>query len=227
MGTILASKIVDDAEDILTDSGNGQWAATRLFKYFNIVQRAVVLLKPDASVTRGAVVLVAGVRQTVPTGGLGLNRVIRNMGTNGTTPGAAITFIEMDVLSACIPDWNTATASATVVHYMWDERDPLYYYVYPPQPTSAFGYVDISYPVLPANVAAMGNAITLDDIYEPALIEGLCYYAYLEDAAHSLYAQERAQWHWNQFVTLLGRKDLVEESTAPKPIRISTENAGA
>lgn len=223
MGTILASKIVNDVEDILADTGNAVWSVTKLLKWLNVTQRTAAILKPDISVTTASVVLVAGVAQSVPAGGTSLIRLTWNMGVApGTTVGAPISFIEIDALSQVVPNWTTVTASATVIHYMWDERNPKTFYVYPQQPTSAFGYVNMIYASPPADISAIGLAITLDDIYEPVLIEGTCYLAYLENSAHSPYAFERAQWHWNQFVTLLGRKDLIEKQDSPRPFRIST-----
>lgn len=231
MANILASVVVDKSEALLGDSGNAQWAAATHLANLNITQRLIASLKPDVSVVTtgvGAVsstALVAGVIQSVPTGGAGLVRLNWNMGlTPGTTVGAPITFIEMDVLSKTTPGWNTETASATVVHYMWDERNPTKFMVYPQN--TGTGYVSITYPSTPADISALSASIILDNIYEPALIHGVCYYAYLEDAAHALYAQEMAQYHKNEMLTLIGRKDLVEKENSPRPVRMSTDVTG-
>ncbi len=221
--TILASKIVNDVEDILSDSANSQWTAVRLLKWLNVTQRYIASLKPDVCVTTSSTILVAGVIQSVPTGGTGLIRLNWNLGTGGATVGAPITFIEKDVLDRTTPGWNVETANATVIHYMWDERDPTKFMVYPQQPTVAPGYVSITYSYVPADIAAIGNAITLDDIYEPHLIAGTCYYAFSEDAAHSVYAQERAQHYRDELFRLLGMKDPIEKENSPRPIRMSTD----
>lgn len=226
MGTILASKIINDAEDILSDTGNAQWTTTKLLRNLNLTQRYAAILKPDISVATASTLLAAGVTQAVPTKGIGLIRLNWNMGlTPGTTVGAPITFIEMDVLNRTTPGWNTETASATAIHYMWDERDPKVFYIYPQ--STGTGYVSITYHSIPDDIGAIGSAITLDDIYEPVLIAGTCYYAYLEDAAHSMYAQERAQFHHDELLTLLGRKDLIEKKNSPRPIRMSTDLTSA
>lgn len=221
MGTILASKIVDDVEDFLSDSVNAQYTSTRLLKWLNVIQRLAVVLKPDLSVRVQPRLLVAGAKQTIASDAFRFIRITTYMGTNGTTPGKAVFFATMDELNEMDPDWRAATAVAQPTIYTFDERDPKTFYVYPPG--LGTGYVEIVENITSANIAAIGNAITLDDIQEPVLINGVLYLAYLEDSAHSLYAQQRAQYHHDEFLQLLGRADLLEKQDAPGTVRTPGE----
>jgi len=43
----------------------------------------------------------------------------------------------------------TDTGAAEVQHYMYNEQDPLNFYIYPPQPSSSPGYVELVYSAVP------------------------------------------------------------------------------
>lgn len=218
MGTVLASKIVNDAEDALSDSTNATWTATRLLKWLNLGQREAFILKPDISVSNAVTssALTEGTKQEISSDGTQFVKLTRNYGTDGATVGDAITYVDMDVMDRIIPTWHTDTGSATVQHYLFDPKDPKHYYVYPPQPSSDQGYVELVEYVTPDDVSAIGNAITIDDVYESVLLDYILFRAYAEDAAHSLYGAQRSVEYWNKFVEALGRKDMREEIDSPK-----------
>ena len=218
MGTILCSAIIDKAEIALHDTGNDRWTADDLFGWLKSGQRHAAILKPDVSVTNTSVTLVAGVKQSIPTGGIQLINIPYNMGvTPGTTPGPAIRIITLETMAAFNPTWTTDTAAAVVQNYMFDERDPKNFYVYPAQPAGV-GYVTMVYAVTPADPATIATAITLDDIYETVLLDYILYRVYAEDAAQSQFASMRSMLHWNMFVEALGRKDLKEKIDHPRPV---------
>ncbi len=226
MGTILASKILDDAEDLLYDATNDTWDASRLFKYLNLTQRQAAILKPDVWIVNSALQLGAGTKQSVPSTSHSIINIIRNMGTDGLTPGNVVRFIKMDTLDAIKRDWHSETASATAKHWTYDERDPKTYYVYPQN--TGTGYVQAVFAGIPTDIVSnvnYTNLITLDDIYEPVLIAGVLFYAHSEDAAHSLYSAQEANKYWNMFVQGLGRKDLKEAMDMPKGMRTASIQA--
>ena len=218
MGTILCSAIVDKAEIQLLDTGNDRWAADDLFGWLKSGQRQAAIFKPDVSVTNTSVITVAGVKQSIPTGGIQLISITYNMGVApGTTPGPAIELVTLETMAAFNPTWTTDTAVAVVQNYMFDDRDPTNYYVYPAQPAGV-GYVNMTYSVTPADPAAIGSAITLDDIYETVLLDYILYRAHAEDSAQSQFAAMRSMGYWNMFVEALGRKDLKEKIDKPRPV---------
>lgn len=216
MGTVLASKIAADAAKVLFDTDYDRHIEADHLNYINAGQKQAVLIKPDISVSNTARIMVAGVKQSVSETAISFVRLSRNMGTNGITPGAAIRSISLGDLDMLEEDWYTATASATIERYVFDPRDPKHFYVYPPQPSSDFGYAEQIEIVLPTAIAAIGAAISLDDIYEPVLFHYDLYRALSIDAKQSALAGAQATFHYGQFVMLLTGKEMAETKVEPK-----------
>ena len=216
MGTVLASKIAADAAKLLFDTGYDRHLEADHLGYINAGQRRAAALKPDISISNVAVKLVEGTKQTVSSTAVTFIKLIRNMGLDGTTPGEAIYPISMDILNVQAPDWHTATASATVELYMFDPKDPGHFYISPPQPAANQGYVESVEPIIPSNIAAIGNAITLDDIYEIALFHYDLFVAFSIDAKQSKNAHANALFHLNQFLQYILGKEISETATEPE-----------
>jgi hypothetical protein len=218
MATITGKNIVDRAAIILQDTTGVRWPQTdELLLWLNDGQREVVLRKPESCATNAAVVLVAGTKQSIPATGIQLIDIVRNMGTTGTTAGRACTRIDRQILDEQRPDWHDAAdADDEVLHWMFDPRDPKHFYVYPPQPSSDFGYVEIVYASAPTDVANLTDAtIGLDDVYAGALLDYVLYRAYSKDADLTPGAPQRAMAHYQNFITSLGAKIQVEQTTNP------------
>ena len=81
---------------------------------FLLAQRSLASLQPKATATHAAQRLVAGAKQSIPTGGLQLIDVVWNSGTDGTTIGRAITLIDRGELALIDPDWAKAPADSAV-----------------------------------------------------------------------------------------------------------------
>ena len=214
MGTILASAIIDKAEIILQDTTNVRWEESEHLGWLNDGVKEVLINKPDAYVLNSAVQLTTGTKQSVPSGGLMLIKVPRNMGTDGVTPGRAVTITEQTILDQARPNWHTETGVAEVKHYMFDERDPKHFYVYPPQPAASQGYVEIIYSSVPSDLTATSEAIPIDDIYANVLLDYILYRAYTKDADYSSNG-ERAIAHRQAFLEALGVKESIEAAQTP------------
>lgn len=162
MSTIAGQEILSRAAIILQDTTNVRWPYDELLRWLHDGQRDIVLLKPDAHTKSEAMVLaISETKQNLPTGGIQLLDVVRNMGTGGSTPGRAVTRTERYILDAQRPNWNTETGSATVKHYMFDERNPKVFYVYPPQPAASPGYVEVVYSASPDPLIDTWKAATV------------------------------------------------------------------
>jgi len=215
--TTALNDIVNDAEVILQDTGNDRWDAADLAGWGSLGELAIVIRKPDAFVKNEAFILVAGTRQSIA--GLVVVDIVRNMGTSGTTVGNIITKVEKEVMDAIDPTWHTATASATVKHWMNDRRDPKKFWVHPPQPTSSFGYVDAIWSAAPDTIG-VGENLNLDDIYREIILDYILFRAFSIDAAIAPHAKERSVAHGQFFLNALGSKETIEEL-------YSKENLGA
>ena len=222
MPTILGSEALDQAGIILQDTTNIRWPTAELLGWLNAGQREIVLRKPDAYTISEAVALTASeAKQSIPAAGIQLIDIVRNMGTAGATPGRAVTRTERYILDSQRPDWNTETGSSTVKHYMFDERNPKVFYVYPPQPAVSPGYVETVYSAAPAALAAAANTLTLDDIYASVLLDYVLYRAYSKDSDIAPNAPQRAVGHYQAFLRSLGDKEKAESSYDPNAPKLS------
>jgi len=212
--SVAVNDIIDRAETILQDTTNTTWPELELVDWLNAGQAEIVLLKPEASVTNDSIALaVSETKQSLPSGGIQLLDVVRNMGTDGTTPGKAIRLIERRILDEQIPDWHSETGDAVVKRFMFDERDPKHFYVYPPQPAASPGYVEVVYSSAPTVVASDGD-ISIDDVYANALLDYILYRAYSKDADYAANNQ-RAMGHYQAFQLSIRGKNVAETLNDP------------
>lgn len=213
MGTVLASTIISRARTIFNDTtepygiSDADWLS-----YLNDTQKAIVLAKPDANVQVAATQLAAGSKQSV-TGSIALIKLTRNMGTDGSTPGAPIHYVDWEQFNYIISTAYTATTSATAEVYSYDKDVPSIYYVYPPQPTSSMGYVEEVYAGMPTNLTAITDAISLPDIYETVILNGMLYRATLRQVDE--YAMQQAEIYRGVFNQDLGVRNASQDKVHP------------
>lgn len=209
MGTIIASDVIEKAQIVLMDATGTRWpVATELLGWLCDGQREVLVYKPNAFVKNLAVKLAAGTKQQLPTDGVQLIDVVRNMGANGTTPGRAVRITERESLDSANPDWHTSTPAAVVKHYIYSLLDPKHFYVYPPQPAADQGYVEVIYGATPGDVA-LTDPIAVDDIYQNVLVDYILYRAFSKDSEYNGDGG-RASAHQNAYMTALTGKMRVE-----------------
>lgn len=211
MATITAESIVNKVAVLIQDTTNIRWPKSDLYDYLNAGQREIVLLKPNAYVKNTSFTLAAGSKQTIPADGVDLIDVPRN------TSGQAITLVARAILDAQVPNWHLATGTR-VQHYCFSERDPKTFYVYP----SSAGSVEIIYSASPPNVNP-GGVISLDDIYESALIDYICYRAYLKDTEYAE-NMDNANRYYTAFRTALTGKQQSESVTDPNTRKFGNPN---
>lgn len=193
---MLASDVITRVSVALQDASFVHWSISELLGYLNQGQQEIANFKPNASITSASVQLVQGTKQSLPSGGLVLIDVVRNMGAGGITPGNAIRIVSRMLLDAQFPDWHTSAGeNAVVKHYVYTPLDPTRFYVYPPQPVSPH-YVELVYGKVPTDVAPNGNplllpsgSISVDDIYSPALHNYIIFRAYSKDSEYAANAQ--------------------------------------
>ena len=213
MGTIIAQAIIDDVEETLFDPGNVRWLEEDLLKYLNSGQRYIVLLKPDANVITESVQLVTGTKQSIPAAGSILIDNIRNMGTDGATPGSIIRRVEKEVIDSFDYQWHEDTVSDSVEHYHHNENNPKIFYVIPPQPSSSQGYIETSYSAIPSDITA-DAVITLDDIYEDPLKHYIMYRAYQKST--QMQDIGKSKQYYQLLSQELGFKEQVEAGVEEK-----------
>jgi hypothetical protein len=213
MGTILASAIIDTVEEILDDTENDRWSEASLLGYLNTIQGSIVGFKPNTNVENEAVICIAGTKQSIPTAGIQLINIVRNMGTDGTVPGRSVVKGDLEQFNVIERDWHSETAAVATELFFFDDQDPRHFYVYPPQPASGFGYLEQVYSKAPTDII-ISSAITLSDIYEDIIKNGILYLAYARETDSDSLNQSRA--YFELFATQLGRRDLIEKQYEPQ-----------
>jgi hypothetical protein len=173
MGTKIAQDIIDLARLTLFDASKVRWTDPEMLSYLNDGQREICIKKPAAYVVDEQVSLQAGVDQTIPSDGVQLVDIRRN------GAGLSVTFIARRIMDAMIPNWQAMEQVSNVVKYMYDPVDPKVFQVYPPAKTGATAVLATAKTPPDTLVNA---AITIDDIYSPALIDYMLFRAYAKES---------------------------------------------
>lgn len=210
MGSITVASIISLARtELFDETAPYRFTDGKLTEWLNAGQRQIVLLKPTASVANESVQLVAGAKQTLPASGIVLIDIVRNMGSNGNVPGTPISRKDRQSLDALLPTWGSMPAKAQVKYYMFDERDQSRFYVYPKQPDAGQGYVEMIMSCYP-DTALVNATITIDDIYEGALLDYIAYRGFRRDD------QARAAMYFGTFTQAVTGKKMSEQEISQK-----------
>jgi hypothetical protein len=192
---LTAQNILDRASMIIQDLTNVRWPASELLNWLNDSRRELAVLRPDIYSQSTTLSLSAGAKQELPAGGLRLMDVPRN------TSGAAVTLTHRGFLDQQNPTWQTMTQTATIKHFMVDERDPSTFWVYPPATSAAS--VEIIYQSTPTDYAVGDSLSSYEELYGGAFVDYVCYRAFSKDSEYAGNAQ-RALAHYQQYSNALG-----------------------
>jgi len=217
--SVSVQSVVDRVQITLQDTTGVRWPVTsELVLWVNDAQREIALFKPDASAKNTTVTLVAGTKQIIPNDGNRLLRVVRNMSAAVDGTGArAVRIVDREVLDAQSPTWHDplvtgdAAHGATVKHYIYDDSNPINFYVYPGVTGSAF--VEIIYSANPVSVTQSDN-LDVPDIYANAVVNYVLYSAYMKDAEYAGNSQ-RAANHYQLFMSSITGKSQIDAVTNP------------
>jgi len=220
-GTLTAANILSRVNNILQNTGGVRWSSSEQLEYLSDGQREIANFRPDATATHSNIQLVAGTEQSIPADGLRLISINRNMsGTAANATGArAISKVNLDVINSEEPSWHDSTvtgkaAHGTVVkHYMFDQRDPRKFFVYPG--VSGNAYAEVVYSKNPTALTSTSDTIQVDDIYVNALINFVLYRSFLKESEFAANF-ERAGAHYQIFTQNLGIGAQLSQSTAPE-----------
>lgn len=201
--TTTAQSIIKDAVTIAQDVTSVRWKIDEVCSFFNWAQKEVVAYRPDASQVRAAIPVVAGAKQTLPTGATKLIDV------HADANGSAIRMVNRELLDLQSPTWRS-TSAAVPKHFMYDVRTPTVFEVYPP--ASGSTTVDASYSTLPADISIATTGGTYSDVtgnlaladqFAGAVVDLILYRMFSKDAEYAA-NQERAQSHLSAAANSLG-----------------------
>ena len=149
-------------------------------------QRDLVVARPDANAVTAAMSLIAGSEQTLTTAAVALIDIPRNSAGNKR----AIRKVEVEHLDAINRDWRSMTGVTEIAHFIFDDRDPRTFEVYPPAAASGAS-VEVIYGAYPTDVSAPGGDgkayttvsgnISVKDQWATALLNYMLSRAYSKD----------------------------------------------
>lgn len=198
------NNLFDTVRDIIQDTGKVRWSDNELLRYLNDGRRDIAVVRPDLYSETTNLALVAGTRQSVPSDGTRLIDAVRNV-TAADVVGRAVRIVEREVLDAQSPDWHTEPASTVIKHFMYDEREPKTFYVYPP--ATAGHKLTIVYSKAPTEITSLDldstSVLAREDIFVGALTDYLAYRCFSKDAEFAGNSQ-RAVMHYQAFANIIG-----------------------
>ena len=221
---MLAKDTLARARTILQDETSVRWPLPELCGWLNDGLREIAALKPSAFAATQDLVLVEGVKQSLPAGVGRLLRPISNAPFAGADryPRTPVTVTDQALLDAVTPDWHADRRKAQQVrHVMFDEASPRTFYVYPPN--DGTGRLRAVVSVIPAQVVASGSPTAIDsygaevpieDTYANLLLDYILYRAFSKDAQFASSIQ-RAAAHFQQFTNGMGVQVGAEANMSP------------
>lgn len=223
-----AKDLMARASQILLDEDYTRWTMPELAQWASDALREVALQKPVSTSKNVVIPLVEGTFQNLPANCHQLLRVVRNVDVEGDNRvgKGIITTVERTLLDAQDPNWHDGQYvrfRPYARHFIYDETDPLTFYVYPGN--DGTGNIEAVVSVVPAAVAPSSGAdpdmlesydMELDilDVYANAVLDYTLYRAYCKDS-QSAGAAARAQLYYQQFATSLGIRANSELVNSP------------
>ena len=213
------SFVINQVRQKLNDPSKVTWSDTVLINALNEALQALVSYRPDAASYTAMMLLVAGTRQTLPSDGVRLLKVIRNKGVSGLSDaGRAIRKADMLVQDALLPDWHLTNGQTVIDEYFYDPLQPKEFYVYPPAPVSPQIGIDISYVRVLPTITATTDTFPVDDYFAPAIQEWMLYSIWGSDDEQSP-NYGAAQGHLQTFFNLLQVKSNSDVASSPRAVK--------
>ncbi len=211
---ITAGSIFNRFSTTLQDETRVRWTQNEFLAWLNTAQRVIASIRPDASLSHISMALVAGAKQSVPSNALSLTNITRNMGTDGDTPGRTVMPLPKDILDRSVPYWQTLT-DEEVSFFCYNPKDPKVFWIYPAQPNPPVQYLEVVAAVVPDELVALSDAITVNEDYEEPLLDYCLYRALSKDAEDATQLQ-RATHYQTSFLQAVGLNAQADMAVPPE-----------
>lgn len=164
-----------------TQTEGVRWTNAELVEYLNDAYRFLIEQEPEAFADNSVFECAAGPRQELPVYAVRLMNVTRNL------EGRQLPLMPTDsaVLNAVRPNWMAETATNQQEFFLYDDRDPKRFYVYPP--ATAGSLLELVCAMEPqkhllSDYEDNETLLRVNDRYYPALMNYILYRAYDKDA---------------------------------------------
>lgn len=197
-----AEIIINRVRTQLIDTGPAQrWSDEELLRWVSDGQRTIALAVPSAVSKRVTVQLTEGTLQELPSDGHLLLSVIRNMGTDGQTPGRAIRLVTREIMDAQNPDWHSAPKETVIKNYVFDPQERTSFWVYPP--SNGCGYVQLNYAYVPDELVSVADELVVARIWHTPLFDYVMWRAHQKDSEFAA-GQQVANGYLQTFIAAIG-----------------------
>lgn len=213
---LTAADVITRAGDLIQDQTQVRWPESELLRWLNDGRREIAIARPDIYATTSVVSLAGGTKQAIPSDGTRFLDAYRVMNADGITAMGAVRPVQREILDAQKPGWH-AEQGAAVKHFMFDERTPRVFFVYPP--AVAASKLEIAYSKAPVEITNTATTLTDEDLYTGALVDYVCYRAFSKDAEYAGNIQ-RAAAHYMQFKSAITEGDARDLTSSPNTSRI-------
>lgn len=210
-----ALTIVEDIAQDLTDPSYRIWSKENLTEYLNSAVLLISEFRPDTTSDIINLTLVPGTKQLLPEEARRLLDIVRNMGSDGSTPGKPIWSIDEPTLNTFRPKWHSEAGKTVVKNFVYDERTPSVFYTYPPVHATTTVIVEAKVQKNPDKVVDVDNdPIPLNDAYVTAIKQWMLYRAYSKET-DSMDSRTLAKEHYQAFADIMGIKVQVLRDYTP------------
>lgn len=177
-----AQSILKEVARDLNDETSVRWTTRDLVAYFNAGQHDILMHRPDAKNIAADLALVAGAKQALPASGEKLIDVLHN---NTAGSKRAVTKVDRKLMDSSGRGWRGAPGATEILHFMYDEREPKAFEVYPPAAVGAV--LAIEYAAVPTDIAepaeftttaAIVGDLALSDLFANAIRNYCMFRAY-------------------------------------------------
>jgi len=207
MANVTVGHLIDLVKETLQDPDNDDWSMTNLVNWYNLGAREAVRLNPQANMRVEAFALAAGAKQSLPSGGMRVVDVKRNLGADGVTPGKAITKTFKVILDRFDRNWMLAASQDDEILNWMPDEEPTTFWVNPPADGST--KIEVAYSKAPDQIVYDTdgdwevNLVGVGDEYVHAVFNFIMYAAYRKDT--DIPGNEaRAANYWSLFLSSLG-----------------------
>lgn len=208
MSQITCQVLIDGVQATqLNDAEKITWSETLLISALNQALAILALVRPDATAKHAEFVCAAGTRQNLPDDGLRLLKVVRNLNADGSI-GRAVRLVNISDLDSIAPNWHADPQANMAREYMFDERTPKWFYVYPPVNTGV--KLEVEYSAKPETITDLSQPLPVDMVYMQPLQEFILYKLLSGEGG-----QGQGMQHYNTGMSLLGAKPSVDRFAAP------------
>lgn len=195
--------MLDECRAKLLDSKKRYWTDAELIGYLNDGRTMLYTAKPQSYEVTEAVTLEPGAMQTVPQSSrflFGIHYNVTARSRRNITPQSR------EMMGRVRPRWRSESPSDEIVHYVYDEREPAIFEVYPPARDGVKVMMTYARPPEPYSLASY-LALNLNQAetdYASALLDWMLYRAWEKGSDASPDQGQRARMAMESAMAKIG-----------------------